>query len=61
MKATSKPDLATVEDDTRGIGGIWEMDPATGLRNRPAVEPAPAETDSDDGLQDEAPDDSGED
>lgn len=49
----SKPDVATVEDDTRGIGGIWEMDPATGLRHRPQPDPQPVT----DGLQDEAQDD----
>ena len=53
MKATSKPDLATVEDDTRGIGGIWEMDPATGLRRRPQPDPQQQP----DGLQDQAQDD----
>jgi len=50
-----------MDDDTRGIGGIWEVDPATGLRQRPAVDPAPAEPETDDGLQDEAQDDPRED
>jgi hypothetical protein len=50
-----------MKDDTRGIGGIWEMDPATGLRHRPAAEPAPADPEPEHGLQDEAADDPGQD
>jgi len=55
MKATSKPEPATVEDESRGIGGVWTMDPATGLKSRPQPQPQPVT----DGLQDEAPDDPG--
>lgn len=58
--AAKKPEqaVASVVDENRGIGGIWVMDPSTGLTSRPEPTEPPA---SADGLQDEAPHNPGQD